>query len=256
MYRFHHTLCCLAVIALLASAAVTATATTWDLAADWSDVQNPFGVWMLRKSPTELFAINVPDYWSHGSGQRAWTDQPFQLQAHVPSWMKVSSRNSGVPDPAIDRLLSEVRIGDILMHGAEFDRTGTNYTSVVWKSPVVGSVSISGAIWQVRDSYRQMTWQLRKNGAILSHGTIVANGTYTYASPFELGTGAGGGGALAQSVNVNDQIELAFISDSYGGDLGDHLGLRLAVSTIPEPSSILAVLCGVCGTAGLIRRRK
>jgi hypothetical protein len=117
-------------------------AAVYNLAADWSDVQNPFGVWQLWKAPGVLFTTNL--IWD-GSGQRAWADAPIPEDDHVPVWMKYTGLGDG----------GNLAPGDILAHGAEFDRTGTNLTSVVWTSPVTGTAVISGGSGRSRRSVGQ-----------------------------------------------------------------------------------------------------
>jgi len=247
----------LAVVAL-AVMALPAHAAVYDLATDWSDAQNPFGDWTLMKSPTAAYTINQPDYLSVGVGQRAWADEPFDDDMHVPMWLKVSIGSTGIDE--LDAMLSQVQIGDIIAHGAEFDRTGTNQTSAIFTSPSAGTINITGALWSVTNYDRQMSWELRKNGEVLSGGTLVSDGTYSLDNPFGLADGTGGATVLTQNVLAGDKIELALISDSEDGNLGDALGVRFAVSAngpqpaVPEPSAFLLAFGGT-GVAALLRRR-
>ena len=216
----------LAAVGLLLICAA-AQAAVWDLSSDWSDVQNPMGVWSLKKSPAALFTING----AWGDSQHAWYD------VFVPVWMKRSN-------------------GDIWAHGAEFDYTGTNQTSVVFTSPREGAFKVTGAIWEISSNRRSMSWELRKNGAVLSAGTVITDGRYTRSSPFNLATGTGGPTVLEQNLGAGDQIELAFISNSQGGRLGDFLGLTIVVGSVPEPSSLLALSGGLACLISVLRRRR
>ena len=222
--------CCVITLALCIGAAEAAM---WDLGDDWSDAQNPNGVWTLMKSTAAPFTINQPDYFQDGGNQRAWADEPFALNAHVPFWMKANDT------------------GVIYTHGAELDRTGSDYTSAVWTSPLAGDVQISGALWNTWVSGRQMRWQLRLNDAVVSRGDLFGNGVYTEASPFALAAGDGGPAALAQTVQVGDRVELALVSISSGGNLGDHVGVEFTI--VPEPATLS--LLAVAGLAILRRRR-
>ena len=210
-----------------------AEAAMWDLGADWSDDQNPNGVWTLMKSNTATFTINQPDYFQNGSNQRAWADEPASLNAHVPFWLK--GKDNGV----------------IIAHGAELDRTGTDYTSAVWTSPLAGDVQVGGALWNTWRSGRQMRWQLRVNDTVVSQGDLYGNGVYDEASPFALADGNGGSAALTQTVQIGDRLELALVSMSSGGNLGDNLGVEFTI--VPEPAtlSLLAV-----GALAIMRRRR
>ena len=125
--------------------ASSANAQVYNLAADWSDVNNPNGVWRLFEAPGQLFTINQPDWNSNGSNQRAWADQPFQQTAHVPVWMKVSTAS----DIFIDT-------GTVLMHGAESGRTGTEFSSVTWISPFAAPVNKNSRMRRVFSGSAEM----------------------------------------------------------------------------------------------------
>jgi hypothetical protein len=225
------------------AAAVPVCAETYDLSAGWSDVQNPFDVWALKKSPTALFTINQPDYYGDGSMQRAWADDVMGGPAHVPVWMKVTYA------------WGEAEVGDILMHGAELGRTGTDRTSAVWTSPMTGTATIAGAVWSMRVYNRVMSWDLLLDGTSISQGTIISDGTYTRASPFNLADGTGGVDALTQSVVAGDQIELRFTSVSNNGNLGELVALRFSVEVVPEPAAISVLGLGLLTAGGLMRRK-
>jgi hypothetical protein len=203
----------------------------FDLAADWSNVQNPNGPWSLKKSPSALFEIVQPDLWSDAMGQQAWADESFNQTAHVPFWMKT------IQAPPLSVLYTYgVQVGDLLAHGAELDRTGSAVTSAVWTSPSNGATNISGAVWSVTTFGRTMRWELRKNGVTFSSGDIVSNGTYSRAQPFAFTSGSGGAAVLQQTVAVGDQIELLLQSISEGGNMSDMLGVSLHVALTPDES--------------------
>lgn len=205
----------LALVPLIAAApTVHAEILEYDLAEQWSDVANPFLPWSLWKSPSALFGINQADYDQSGQGRHAWADQPFPEPQHVPVW----GCDASIPEPVV------------WMHGAEFDRTGTNVTSATWISYQAGTVTISGAVWQGAANGRSMRWSLHHNGISLSSGDITTNGQYTEEHPFPYGAGTGGPEALIRSVEAGDQFELRMTSLSDGGNLGESLVLRLHIT--------------------------
>ncbi|MCC6358497.1 MAG: hypothetical protein IT450_07135, partial [Phycisphaerales bacterium] len=176
-----HTLFGLLLFALPKLAAAQSQGTVYDLSADWSDTQNPFGVWSLKKSETALFTINQPDFF--GPGLPAWADDPIPGTAHVPMW----ARWAAAP--------SWLNPGDIVMHCAESGRTGTDYTSVVWTAPDAGVAVISGALWTDTNpccTGRQARWEIRKNDLVLSSALIVTGGPYSRTNPLPVSAGSGG----------------------------------------------------------------
>jgi len=225
----------LTLLALISAApAARAEVLDYDLAEQWSDLENPFFPWTLWKSPSELFGINQPDYFQDESGRRAWADQPCCLQMHVPVWSSDVSESEPV----------------VWMHGAEFDRTGTNVTSADWISYFAGTATIDGAVWQTWTGHRAMRWSLVHNGTILTSGDIVTDGTYTEAAPFDFAAGSGGPGALVRTVEAGDRIELRMTSLSEGGNLGESLWLRFHITldtgttdAAPPPAAVRLLPC-------------
>lgn len=169
----------------------------YDLAADWSDVNNPNGVWRLYKAPGELFTTNQANYWGDGD-QQAWADEPYPLYTHVPVWMKVTDTL---------RIGEFADVGTVIVHGAESWRTSTEFTSVTWTSPADGIARIAGGAW-VMKNFRPMNWELRKNGATLSSGGLYPSDPYTKDNPFNFANGSGGAAALNVPVVQNDVLEL------------------------------------------------
>ena len=211
-----------------------ANAAVYNLANDWSDIVNPMGVWSLYKNTTSLFTINQSDYLNNGNGQNAWADQVFQLNAHVPVWYKSD----------ID--------GVVYMHGAEYDRTGSNVTFVRWTSPEDGIVTISGAVWTTDFYNRTMGWNLRYDGANIAGGTLYSNGNQGAANAVLFSQGSGGAGVLTFAIEQGQTIDLVFTSISESGNLGDMLGLDLTITVIPEPATIALLGFGILS----LRRRK
>jgi hypothetical protein len=187
----------------IALAATAANATVHDLATDFSGTVNPNGVWRLEKDVGVLFTTSQPDYWSNGSNQAAWADDPFALLKHVPVWLKVTTLN--VPGGA-----SGFALGDVLVHGSEPDRSGSVNTSAVWTSPIDGSVVVTGDTWFPSDLGRVVDIEFRKNGALLSRFRLT--GIFTRANRLNFASASGGLFALTQDVAVGDRIEVRFFT--------------------------------------------
>ena len=222
-----------AMVIVLSAGASSARAAVSNLADDWSDTSNPNGVWSLKKIHVDLFTINFADYYQNGTNQKAWADDPSALLRHVPVWLK---RNDN---------------GQINAHGAEFDRTGSDYTAAVWTSPATAQIQISGSVWTTWLSGRAMRWQLRVDGAVVSQGDLVANGTHDENNPFDLADGSGGPGVLTQAVQAGDEVELGLVSLDQSGNMGDTLGLDFTI--VPEPTTLAMI---ALGTLQLLARRR
>ncbi len=115
----------------------------WDLSKDWSDTQNPNGVWIYGRteragsgewgSPLGFHT----DQWAplgieFGINQPGWIDG----KNHIPGWGKCAQ------DPSIDSGL-DLRKGDVVNAG---------WSMIHWVSPFYGEVRLTGAVWRVRKS--------------------------------------------------------------------------------------------------------
>ncbi|MBI5386505.1 MAG: hypothetical protein HZA90_17690 [Verrucomicrobia bacterium] len=206
-------------LALAWACPLQAEPTVYDLAADWSTNQNPFGAWSLYKSETALFTTYQAGY--------GWADEPAGLNAHVPVWGRTAGETS------------------VWVHGAELDRTGSDVTKARWTSPTNGLATVQGAVWMPADQGRRMGWQLRKNGVALSAGEVFSGDPYDQANPFRFELGSGGVAALTQPVLAGDFIELALISLSENGNLGESVGVNVRVElnlegSAPPPPGLIA----------------
>jgi hypothetical protein len=224
-------------------------AQSWNLAADWSDLVNPFGPWSLFRAPGSLFPINQSDWWSNGTNQKAWADQPFNLPTHVPVWMKVSWVH-----PTLSTFATP---GTVIMHSAETRRTGTELSSVAWTSPVGGIATVGGGVWLKKPSTRPQLWELFLNGVSLSLGALSHSDLYTQDNPFLFATGSGGAGAMTFAVQPGDEVRLTIRrqpSAPFGDFVGMDFGIDVTPSVVPEPSSMLLLASGLFGVAAFGRR--
>jgi hypothetical protein len=201
------------------------TTLVYNLSNDWSDAVNPFGPWTLKRSPTGLFEINQPNY--DGSGQKVWADAPYPQTASVPAWWRAT----------LDDLSGLYFAGDILVHGAEPNRTGSDFTSVVWTAPAAGSVEIVGKVWTLftDDTFgRSQKFILRKNGTDLSEAILTVDGSFMVWNPFLLEWFSGGPAATHQNVSAGDQMELVVITvgDWAGAVRGAFMALNLEIRLV------------------------
>ena len=157
---------------------------------------------------------------------------------HVPAWVKNSVENSSALHP-----------GDVWMHSAELDRTGSDWTSVAFKVPHAGTAVISGDLWSAQLHNRRVQWSIQVNRIEVTKGEITSCWIVpchdaccrlpdcvpaTRATPVNLANGTGGSAALIQNVRRDDTIELVFVSLSESGNLGDQVALRFRVQMFPS----------------------
>ncbi len=112
----------------------------WDLSTDWSDTQNPNGVWIYGRTER-----NGSGEWGSVlpiiSGQ--WSPFELNLGIHQPGWTDGKNGTPGwakcIQDPPIESGL-DIRAGDVINAG---------WSMVQWVSPFDGEIRLSGNLWRV-----------------------------------------------------------------------------------------------------------
>jgi hypothetical protein len=234
MRCFRLILACGALAVVAGGGIASAAVIEYDLGADWSDTQNPFGQWSLMKSPDALFQVTQSDFWSNAHNQPSWADAYYSLPSYLPFCLK-----SILTPHQTKTYFTDFQIGDILVQGAEIGRTGTDVMSVVWTCPERGTAEISGAVWNVTIYRWAVAWELRANGSAVSGGEIGGGNGYGRSNPLNFSEGSGGESALLRVVNAGDQIELRFrtldgVSDALGIRFRIVLTTEGAVSAAPS----------------------
>jgi hypothetical protein len=230
----------LLVVVILSSAA-NVQAQTFNLADDWSNLNNPNGPWALYKAPGVLFDVVQNDWLSNGTNQPAWSDalgnNPFPPNPHVPMWAKaVDDLGTSTADSVYAGFID---VGAVFMHSAEDYRTGTDFSSVVWTSPHAGSIQIDGGVWIAKAFDRPHTWELLKNGAVITSGSLTQSDPYDKTNPFAFAAGSGGASAVEMSVSAGDEIELLIYRPIGTLIPGTFVAVDLQIDLVPEPSSML-----------------
>ncbi|MBX7132485.1 MAG: hypothetical protein K1X67_07390 [Fimbriimonadaceae bacterium] len=227
----------------LAAASAFGQSTTWNLSADWSDTSNPFGPWQLNQSGIVPFTQHWTE-WVPGSGQPVWAQAPVPQTAQIPAWGKAVQ--SGV-------LGLDVTAGSIFVHGAEFERTGSEYTSVQWTSPITGTVNLHGQVWPPRHIGREMSWFILVDGLSVTQGTFGASNPFSSANRMSLSEGTGGSSVLTVPVVPGTKIELMVQRDP-AQESSDFVALYYAISTLANPNtlSVGGTLQDFVGNAGAV----
>ena len=231
----------------------------YDLASDWSDTNNPNGVWQYGTMSPSLvftpFAIHVNDYVNVGppaftGDQPAWTDT-------------LNTGNNGTPQglaKSVGNSLFDFPAGLVGGHTP----ASSDYLAVQWTAPAAGTIDLSGSVWMWRDLGRHEALSLFVGGNALISGVPipVRSDGVTSSNPFTLAQAivAGGGSAgslLDISVTAGETVILA----ARRIDVEDFVGMNFTVNftgaSVPEPSALVLMSVGTAfGAIWLSRCRR
>ncbi len=207
-----------------------------DLAADWSDSNNPntasFGTWTYRQGSSPL--PEVPNW--NGAGTVGFT----QTQ---PAWAPSNTAGDFLPGEFKARSVPnsagvDWQVGDVVVHTTDPANGASNGpANFLWTSPNSGTVTISGDVWAAATlSGRNNAWSLLVNGVVVSSGTNIDG--YDRSSPFLFSDGTGGTAALTQQVTAGSTIDLEITRTT---SLGYFVGANLTIteSSVPEPNGLI-----------------
>ena len=194
-----------------------------DVSADWSDVANPNGFWSYNDGLGAL-PTNNPNW--VGLGNNAWSVSASGL-GHIPSWGK------WIVDPTVSGI-DDMMIGDVFTHSWDTANgiPGRAPSELVWTSTSNGQVTVSGDVWLGRNIERAVNWEILKNAASMTGGSLFDGDIYSRLSPFDISTGSGGA-AVLQNIPVvaGDQIILRLVTTS---SLGEFVGVSYSIDFSPE----------------------
>lgn len=213
--------------------------TRYDVADDWSDTQNPNGVWTYTGDNGALLTINQAD-WDPGNifftgQQQAWADAMLRDPGHVPMWF----RNSG--PTALD-------VTGVGMHGSQGGTVA--WVGVVWTSPTDGTVDVDGGVWhafKAIDGFgadhriRNSDWRLRHNDTVLASGNVSGTDGFSSASPFTFSAGSNGASLSDVPVVAGDDLVLEFISPT---SFATFIGMDFVV-TLNSPAPVITPRCDI-----------
>lgn len=136
--------------------------TTYDLKANWSNTNNPNGVWSLREGNNVITA--VVQNWIGFQSQYAWAKAATGNGA-VPAFLKVSSGDFEAP---------RAEVGDVVVHPQdEVSGAGLGQARIVWTAPTSGTVDVEGAVWLARTTLKRADeYTLTVAGVKKASGTI------------------------------------------------------------------------------------
>ncbi|MFA5252557.1 MAG: PEP-CTERM sorting domain-containing protein [Phycisphaerae bacterium] len=229
------TSCAVIAVLLLSVGVKTANGTVFNLANDWSDVQNPNGAWSLNYNDTIIsnhFYQAAQGYWgNYTSLDGSFSKAVYNHTSH--DWL----------------------IGDVAIHALSIGGgyPGSSiFTNVKWTSPSDGIIDISGQAWDALIAYgRDVRWSLKLNNTVLAECSSVY-GLFRTNPAAQFNQNLVGDSSLSNiSISAGDVVQFTAIAKTnYGHFVGVNMEINL--SPVPEPATIC--LLGL-GALSLLRRK-
>ena len=217
-----------------------ASATVYDLGADFSEVANPNGVWsfsrgadLLNKftssNPNAINSVAANGFWGVGAAS---------------NYESSIFKTTGNGVDAAGYTNNDFLLGDILVHGTN---PGGAPILITWTAPEAGDLSVSGSAWNAHTNVnRSQDISLSINDSVLASGTLSNATNRPNALAFS------GGGVLA--VVAGDRIVFS-VTPTAGQPFASIAGVDLAVDFTPIPAPAGLALVGLGGLVAARRRR-
>lgn len=194
----------------------------YDLQNDWSDVENPNGVWALNAGdsiliPVQDLSATGIDVWD--IPQPGFTAQPI-FGDITPVWFRATGPlDNGNPD---------YENGDIVTHTSRGQVPNSNVT---WTSDTNGLIDITGSVWATREFGRTNDWFIYLNDELLTSGTVSDGDPFDRENPFRFEDGSGGSAALESlAVSMGDVVKLEFEQKFGFGE--DYVGVNFTITVV------------------------
>ena len=169
---------------------------SYDLAGDFSDLNNPNGAWSYRDAAGNLIPASVAGWLPDQLGleQPAWADS----EQFAPGWALSNGGSLVGPHPEYDW-----PVDTVMSHGPSLVR---------WKAPGDGNVTISGGAWLLRSFGLDQSVRITYNGFIFASGTLVAadagpGGAVNSTKPLSFESFGQVPGSLSFGVRFRDEID-------------------------------------------------
>ena len=231
--------CSMALLQLAATAAAV-DVYHYSLVNDWSDVQNPNGVWSYNLNSSPI-TTHQTFWW----GQPGWGYLDFS-----DGGIMKGSYPANMNDPWGDPTGSahDWQDGDVAMHALSIPYGGdTSFLNVTWTSPADGIIDITGRAWDAKIySDRVVAWLLIVGGQTIAQCSS-AYGLYRTDPGAQFESNLIGDSQLTGIPVVQGQIvEFRVVAQTY---YGQYVGVQedITLTVVPEPGTGCLLLAGLIG---------
>lgn len=253
-------MCRCVVASVLAILPLCASAVSYDLAADWSDANNPNGTWtyglLNGGATTSPFGMHVANYINVG---------PPAFTSPQPAWTRCANTgNNGCPEGLAKSLGVAVAPLDFPIGRVGGHTPVSGALSVTWAAPADGTIDVSGGTWMWADyAGRREVTSLFLNGVALFSSVLIPTwgSGATSSSPYTFDqaiTDFGGSAASLQGIHVSTGDTLTWAAAEAPGSVEWVVGIDMTVvlSPVPESSTVALLFVGAIVVLGAARRSR
>jgi hypothetical protein len=223
-----------------------ASSFTYDLKTDWSEVNNPNGVWQYRQGTTVLpHQSNIGGICCTPSDGIAGGWAPGQVANNfLPFWVQATADTPGY------------LTGDVIVHSSSSSNGDANgQANLTWTAPFAGTIDLAGGLW-----YAQWTTSRSNNFSLTLNATLLTSGTVSFTDSFDRST-PNSFTLTGLVVNAGDVVQLT-VQRSAGFSFGTVAGVNLTITandginatTVPEPASLTLLALGMAASRAARRR--
>jgi hypothetical protein len=203
-----------------------ASTVQYDLATDWSDAQNPNGVWTYREGANALPHV------------ASWQSTVGGYSSAQPGWARSANGTDRLPvwykTLGVETFPNDFVAGDVACYSTDgTNGIGNGDGTVAWTSPFDGVVDVSGNVWIGRENDLSNNWFVYLNGVLLTYGNVASGDPFDRAHPMTFADGNVLGSLEDVAVATGDEI--TFVLDSNGMD-GELAGVNVTI-TRPVPAT-------------------
>ena len=220
---------------LAAGCSSLASASTWNLKSDWSNVSNPNGPWSLNQGSTPLPLV---------SNFTAAGTSPIPAQ---PAWAPSNNAGNFLPlffQPQATATGYDWAVGDVVVHSQDYANGPSNgFANITWTAPFAGTASLAGDLWEIRNIGRANTWTLFDGATVLATNTLTDGDGHGSSNPETFSQSN-----IAVTTGTVFTLEIVETSSN---SLGELAGLNFTVTDVPngvpEPSTFAMMVFGFAG---------
>lgn len=183
---------------------------TYSLTGDWSDTQNPNGVWSYNYNNAPIGTYQ-PFWWGETGWGDLWLADGAILKGDYPTG--VDPWGNAISPP------HDWQTNDVMMHALSEPYGGLSaFLNVTWTSPAAGKIDITGRAWEGEIfADRDVAWMLMVNGEVFAQRESVQDLYRTDASAQFSANLIDGHSLKNIPVAEGDVVEFRVIATTYYG---------------------------------------